>query len=335
MLYSQQMAHLLDSGIPLLTCLDLLAEQRLITKPFYRRLSEMLNEGFSLSGALEKLAFPSLFISFIRAAEEHGDYVHAFKQCEAYYEARASWIRELGKSLIYPALVLAIAGLALSFLLGVVLPRFAELYQTMGVPLPKLTEWLFSLHASVRAWAPKMAMGMGGLMIISGLLRLAPRPMRAWLSRVLFFLPLIGSVLRHRMTHYITIQLGSLLKAGVPLLNALKTLRKMAPWSILGRSLTKMEANVMEGTSLSEAIQKSGRRLFLPSLVKMVALGEESGKLDEIMLHMAQGTELVIKNRLERLTRSIEPLFIFMIGFFIAMIVIAMFLPLLHIVRSI
>lgn len=328
------MAHLLASGIPLLTSLDLLQEQRLITRRFYQRLTQLLSSGFSLSSSLEKLSFPSLFISFIRAAEEHGDYAQAFQQCERYYGARARWTRELGKSLMYPLLVLMLAGLAFSFLLSVVLPRFAELYQTMGIPLPRLTQWLFSLHASALIWAPKVAGWLLLFIAIGGLIRFAPRWVRAWLSQGLFLLPLLGSLCKHQLTHYVSIQLGSLLRAGVPLITALQTLRAMTPWSILSRSLRKMEAHLLAGTSLSEAIQKSGPRLFSTTLVKLVALGEESGKLDEILFHVAQGTELVLKNRLDRLTRSIEPLFIFMLGLVIAMIVIAMFLPLLHIVHS-
>ncbi|UWE02784.1 type II secretion system F family protein [Laceyella sacchari] len=335
MLYSQQMAHLLDSGIPLLTSLDVLKEQRLISKRFYKRLVHLLNQGFSLSNALEKLAFPALFISFIRAAEEHGDYAHGFKQCESYYETRAHWTRELGKSLIYPLLVLAIASLALLFLLGVVLPRFTELYQMMDVPLPGLTAWLFTVYASAGAWMPKATVWVGGGLTACVVARIAPRPIRAWLARGLFCLPLVGSMLKHRLTHFFAIQLGSLLKAGVPLLDALQALRKMTPWPVLDRVLNAIVDSVMGGASLSEAISKSGRGLFLPSLVKMVALGEESGKLDQILLHLSHGTGMVIKNRLERFTRSAEPLFIFIIGLFIAVIIIAMFLPLLHLVRAI
>ncbi|MBA4493268.1 type II secretion system F family protein [Paenactinomyces guangxiensis] len=333
-LFSQQLVHLLRSGIPLTASLELLTEQKMIRKETGTHLLQALKQGSSFSEALHQEKFPDLFVSFIRAAEEHGDYVFGLNQCESYYTSRARMIRELGQACIYPCLVLGLVGIALTFMVTAVLPRFSTLYQTLGIELPGLTKILLNLHEIVNLVVMSTGGGILSVLLFAGVLRACPKEKKVFFTGWLFRLPLLGSVYRYRMTHYLSVQLGSLLKAGVPLLTALELMEKLTPWAGLSVCVRQMKQRLLEGASLHQSLKEQSAHLFLPSLPRMVAIGESSGRLDETLLSLGRGTELIIKNKAEQFTRSLEPILIFAVGLFIAVTVIAMFMPMLQLVRA-
>jgi type II secretory pathway component PulF len=334
-LFSEQLSNLLESGIPLIQCLELLSEQKVIPKEAGNRLMLALEQGSSFSEALEHEKFPGLFVSFIRAAEEHGNYVFGLKQCSAYDAAQAKWMRELGQACTYPFMVLLLVGAALVFMITAVLPRFAELYQTMGIQLPWMTKVLLSGYDVLRFFLLASGAGVCTALILTGIIRNLEKERRVRISSWLFQLPLVRNLYRYRFTHYLSVQLGSLLRAGVPLLSALELMESLTPWAELGIQIKRMKQELMQGVPLHQSIAICSPGLFLPSLTRMVAIGEKSGRLDETLLSLARMTELMIKNKLERFTRSLEPVLIFVIGCFIAVTVIAMFLPMLELVRAI
>lgn len=334
-LFSQQMGNLLESGIPLLSCLELLTEQNVIPEQAGTRLALQIEQGASFSQALKQEKFPDLFVSFIRASEEHGDFIFGLKQCETYFATRAKWRRELMQASIYPLLVLGLVGLSFIFMITMVLPRFSELYETMGIDLPWITVFLLSALDYLRFIFLIAGGGCLFLLILSGV-------SRSWSveSRARFFdwylkFPFIRQLYQYRLTHYVSVQLGSLLRAGVPLLTSLELMERLTPWAHLSLSIKEIKAQLMEGYPFSLAVSQPGTgSLFLPALSKMVAIGEQSGKLDETLLGLAHATESLMKNKAERLTRSLEPILIFVMGVFIAFTVIAMFMPLLQLVRA-
>lgn len=335
MVFSQQMGHLLESGIPLLTCLELLASQRVITEPDYNQLKNSLQNGRYLSSALKKLFFPPMYISFIRAAEEHGDYVLGFKQCAAYFAAKAKWQRELKKACTYPLLVLLLTICAFVFMFAVVMPRFSHLYETMGISLPLLTRRLFQVYSFMPAF-----FGGGAILLLTALVSVrvikhAPGSLQGWWGSAWIRLPIIRQVYQYRHTHYVTVQLASLLKAGVSLVDALNVIQNNTPWPVLVNHLEKVKKDLLKGESLSSALEHKAKHVFLPSFTRMAALAEESGQLDQTLTSLADGTEMMIKYKLERITKSLEPAFIFTIGLLVAVTVVALFMPLLKLVQAI
>ena len=334
MVFSQQMGHLLESGIPLLASLELLAAQRLIDRSYYQHLNDSLQKGQSLSTALKKLNFPPIYIAFVRAAEEHGDYVLGFKRCASYYATKANWQREVKKACTYPAIVFILAICAFVFMFAVVMPRFSYLYESMGISMPLITRHLFRIYEAM----PQLLAGgmlllfvvvLGGLII-----RYSPFPVRVWWGSCWIRLPLIRQIYQYRHTHYLTIQLSSLLKAGVSLVDALQVVQKHTPWPVLVHFLNRVNEHLLTGESFSSALNKKNKYFFLPSFPRLVAIAEESGKLVETLTNLADGTEMMIRYKLERITKSIEPVCIFIIGVFIAVSVVALFLPVLKLVQA-
>lgn len=312
----------------------MLAEQAIIPHQTVILLIERLQAGDALSHCFRKCGFPQIFVSFIHASEEHGDYVFGLKQCQSYYESAAKWKRELVKAALYPLFVFSLSGMAFVFLVLFVMPRFSLLYQTMGIELPLVTLIMFSLFSVLKGvfWLGLGMVGVGsfGLWVW---LRRSPQN-KAVVYHGLQRLPLLRLFFQYRFTHYFAIQLGSLLKAGVPLLPALAMIRDQTPWLSLQQLIWRMEEQLQVGKTLYQAIQSDAKD-WLPTLPKMVAIGEKSGKLDELLLSLAQGTEQMMKTKADRITRSIEPVLIFCMGIFIAFTVIAMFMPMLELVRAI
>lgn len=334
MVFSQQMGHLLESGIPLLACLELLAAQRLIDEPVYQRLNGLLQKGQSLSAALKKLNFPPIYIAFVRAAEEHGDYVSGFKRCASYYATKANWQREVKKACTYPAIVFLLAVCVFVFMFAVVMPRFSHLYASMNISMPLVTRRLFRVYDAM----PQLLAG-GMLLIllvvaVGFILRLSPFPVRVWWGACWIRLPLVRQICRYRHTHFLTIQLSSLLKAGVSLVDALQLIQKHTPWPVLVHYLNRVNKELLTGKSFAGALSQKGKYFFLPSLPRLVAIAEESGKLVETLTNLADGTEMMIRYKLERVAKSIEPVCIFVIGLMIAVSVVALFLPVVKLVQA-
>lgn len=334
-LFSQQLQHLLASGIPLIASLELLIDQKVVKAEIGSGLIHSLKQGTSFSQALRIHAFPDLFHSFIRAAEEHGDYVFGLKQCEAYYHSRAKLRQEIIQACSYPLIVLLCVGAALTFMVTVVLPRFAELYETLGVELPAITQYMLALTGMVQWFIWIVAGILAAVLLLWLWSQYGSAQAKPRLEQVLFSLPLIRTFYRFRITHYVAIQLGSLLRSGVPLLTSLQLMEKLSPWSTLRQITTQIKQKVITGISLHLSIKQADASLFLPSLTRMIAIGETSGQLDQSLLSLAKSTEVLLSDQLKRWIRGLEPVLIFLLGVFIAITVIAMFLPMLQMVQAV
>lgn len=333
-MFSLHLHNLLNSGIPLVASIELLIEQKVVSEKVGKNLVASLQQGLSFSEALKLEQFPTLFISFIRAAEEHGDYVYGLKQCESYYQARAKLKQDLIQACTYPLIVLVCVGVALFFMINVVLPRFAELYQTLGVQLPAITRYMLSLTDILGVIFKSLLLLILLLLLMIYLLQYLSNSSKRLLEKILFSLPIARQFYRLHLTHYVTIQLGSLLKAGVPLLNSLTLMERLSPWFVLAESIQAMKERVIRGKPLHEAIQQEKSSLFLPTFPRMVAIGEKSGQLDQSLLSFAKSTEINLRTQMNRWVRGLEPMLIFLLGIFIAITVIAMFLPMLQMVQA-
>jgi type II secretory pathway component PulF len=334
-MFSRTLAHLLDSGFPLLPGIAILAEQRVITSAQAERIRQKLNEGVSFSQALREEGMPPLFLSFVSAAEEHGDYGQGLHQCEAYYHELARRRREIGQAVIYPVIVFVLVILSFLFLITTVIPRFAVLYETMGLELPPFTVGMIRLYTWLNDALVWVVWGVVLLSVMGIGLRMLPSRRRApWIER-LVRLPMVRRMFRYRFTHYFSIQLGLLLRAGVPLLRALDIMRELTPWWSLKASIDRVRSCLLSGESLHNALKHGGSDLLLPTLSQWVALGEETGRLDQALLSMAKGTEVLMHEQIRRFTRSLEPVLIFCIGLMIAVTVMALFLPMLQLVKAI
>lgn len=330
---SKHLGQLLDAGFPLIPSLRLLQEQEVLQPEEAGVILAALDNGESLSQALVQAGFPQLFISFILASEEHGNLAFGLKQCEEYYTQQARFQRDVSQALAYPMVVLVLVGFSFFFLVTTVVPRFTELYETMGLELPLYTKAVLAVHQYLPVVGLAVAAILLSILIFRAGISRMSSGRRALVEERWRKVPFLRAFYALRFTHYLSVQLGSLLQAGVPLLRAVEMMREVSPWGPLARSAERVRTGLLQGEPFHRTVENEGDR-FLPALSRLAALGEESGRLDQSLLTLGRGTELIIRERLQRLTRSLEPLLIFVIGLFMAVTVIAMFLPMLHLVQA-
>jgi type II secretory pathway component PulF len=324
---SQQLSHLLGNGVGLVESLEVLQEQAF---GFERigQVKDAIEQGKSLSTALEGCQFPELFISFIRIAEEHGDYAYGFSCCYQYYHDQLRFRQEMMQACIYPLTVLGCVFFAMFLMITVIFPRFAGLYASLGVSLPPLTRVIFTVSQQINQLLYLSVF----LLVLYLVLRLLDQ--YQWISLDKWFhrLPFFRFFYQYRYTHYFSIQLGSLLQAGVPMLRALELMEQMSPWRLLTEQIQSVKQALVVGKSLQTAINLPPG-IFLMTLSKMIAVGEKTGKLDQALLQLAQTTEMAMKKWTQRLFKGLEPMLIFCLGVMILLMVVALFLPMMQLIQ--
>lgn len=323
--FSYHLQIMLTSGIALLDCIQMLTAQRVLPEKAGQQLATSIQQGESFSSSLVKLRFPSIFCSFIEAAEHHGDMCFALEHCNRYYRSRARWSRKIKQTLFYPLFIFCFLTVGLLFLSIVVLPTFAELYRSFAFSLPATTELVF-----VFAQLFPYVLAIVGLLCVVVLWGRREAKVQLLLAK----LPLFATYYRYRYTQYLSLQLGSFLLAGVPMLTTVTLLERVAPWSALRNYLTEIKQLLIQGATLGTIVQKSNVAL-LPIFAQTVRLGEETGKLGEMLGQLAQTTEEWLTDKVEKWMNYLEPLLTLIIGIIMAVVVISLFLPMFGLIQVI
>lgn len=333
--FSGQLRHLLKCGVPLVTSIDLLVQQKVIRPSVGKSVMNYLEQGSSFSMALQKSQLPLFMVSLVAAAEQYGNYERGLEQCEQFYQTQAKMTQEIKQACTYPAVVLVLVIASFVFLLSTVLPRFQELYVTMGLELPWLTRMLFAFMDLTGLIFPIIGIIVCFLLAIFIFLSIrSPKQMRSYVERFSFRIVGLQAWMMLRVTHYLALQLGSLLQSGVPLLQAIECLHLRAPWRIIAMRLGFVRDALLEGKTLEHACHKYLCRYTIPTFAQYVAIAERTGKMDETLLSLAIMVETTMKQQIERMTKLLEPILISCLGILLALAVLALFLPMLQMVQS-
>jgi type II secretory pathway component PulF len=231
---------------------------------------------------------------------------------------------------MYPAFVMFAAVAILAILMAFVVPTFLGMFAELGSALPLPTRILVGICNGIRQWwwAALLA-GIGGVLLLQTLLR-TPAGKRQ-LDRLLLHLPVFGSLLQRLLIARFSRTLGTMLSSGVPILEALGTVRATVSNAVLDDALQAVERSLKTGESLARPMELSGA--FPPLVSRMVMLGEETGQLDRMLVQLADSYEEEVEIQLGGLTQLLEPLLIVFVGGIVGFIVIAMFLPLLSLTK--
>ncbi|SFX28576.1 Type II secretion system (T2SS), protein F [Thermoactinomyces sp. DSM 45891] len=333
--FSGQLRHLLQCGVPLVTSIELLIQQKVLSPSVGRSVTNHLEQGASFSKALQKSHLPPFMVSLVAAAEQYGDYERGLKQCEQFYQTQAKITQDIRQACTYPAIVMVLVIASFIFLLSTVLPRFEELYTTMGLELPWLTKMLFTLTDIAGIVLPiigTMLMVLIGLLVYLGIR--SPKQMRSYGERLSFRVFGLRAWMKFRVTHYLALQLGSLLHSGVPLLQAIECLHLRAPWRIIAVRIGFVRDALLEGKTLEQACEEYLNLYTIPTFTQYIAIAERTGKLDQTLQSLAGMVEATMKQQIERFTKLLEPVLISCLGFLLALAVLALFLPMLQMVQS-
>lgn len=313
-LFLSQLGLMLRTGLTLLQALETLAgtAARPGLRRCARRLGLAVSGGRTLSAALtdEARLFPPLVVQLVRMAEATGELPEALARAAEHIERRAALRRQLAASLSYPALVMTASFAVFIYLTTGLIPKLAAFLAQRGRALPWSTRFLMDLSAFVQAWWPwallASALALAGLLLVRQTAR-----GRLLTDRAVLSIPLLGGVLRNAALAHLGETLGLLLRSGLPLVESLRVLEgsyESRAWSgIIGRA----REQVVRGTTLADALAEP---LVPPMTLQVVAVGERSGALDEVLRELGAYHDQVLQRNIRTLSALVEPGMIVLVG---------------------
>jgi type II secretory pathway component PulF len=325
LILTQELSALVGSGLPLDRSLATLAE--LADNPELKRIvTEVLHAvqgGKSLAEALgQHKAFPPLYVNMVRAGEAGGFLEQVLQRLAEYLERGQALRDEVRAATMYPILLTFALGSSVGFLLVYVLPKFSALFADMGKALPIQAQIVIGLSDLIRS---RWGLLLLGVLIIGALVfrwwKNTPRGRFAW-DQYKLRIPFVGNVLRKMEVASLARTLGTLLKSGVPMLQALGTVKEIAGNQVIARSLGEVETGAREGAGVAEPLARSG--VFPTLAIQMISVGEETGRLDELLIRVADHFDRDVRVSINNFTRLLEPALILIMGLGIGFIVISM-----------
>lgn len=333
---SREFAILIETGVPVIEALDALVEH--VVHPVIREALATvrldLSEGKSISQALREhpRIFPKLYVDMVRTAETGGKLHETLGLAADYLEAALEMRRKIVAALTYPAVLVVIATGVILFMLTYLLPQFGEMFVRMDTELPAITRILLALSAFlIRRWwtLPLFAAG-----VYYGFRALLRTPAgRFYITKTVHRTPLLGDTVNKIVLSRVFRALGTLLEAGVPLLTSLERSAQMAQDVLFEQALQQTRTQVEEGASLSEVIRQT--RVFPGMVCQMLAVGEKSGRLSYVLLHLARYYEKEVDARLKSLASIIEPMMIVALGIVVGLIAVSIVVPIYSLVTNV
>jgi type IV pilus assembly protein PilC len=290
MIFTRQLATLVDSGLPLLRGLNVLAKQERdsVLKRTINQLADGVQSGgtFSESLAQHPQIFNNLYVNMVKAGEVGGVRELGLGRMAEFQEKAAKIKSKVLSAMVYPIIVLVLACGIMGFLLVFIVPKFEQIFHDMlgDKPLPAITQFVIGISKFVQSnWLVLL----GGLIALIAGYKFAKRTVggRAAIDRVKLRMPLFGDVIRKTAISRFSRTLGTLVTSGVPILQALNITRETADNSVIANAITRVHDSVKEGESIVQPLEASGA--FPPMVVSMIDVGEETGQLPEMLLRIA------------------------------------------------
>ena len=337
MIFTRQLATLIDSGLPLLRGLTVLGNQEPnpVLKRTINSLADAVQTGSTFSESLGQhpKIFNKLYVNMVKAGELGGVLELVLVRLAEYQEKAEKLKNRIISAMVYPVIVMAIAMGIMVFLMVYIVPKFEEIFRDMlpGKPLPALTEAVVGFSRVVATNIPWILLG-GGVLIGLFMFVRSTKGGRRAIDNMKLHMPLFGSIQRKSAIARFTRTLGTLVTSGVPILQALNITRDTAGNVIIAEAVNKVHDSVKEGESIVSPLEAS--KVFPPMVISMVDVGEETGQLPEMLLKIAEVYDDEVDNAVDAMTSLLEPIMIVLLAMVVGVIVLALFLPLVHIISG-
>jgi len=276
--------------------------------------------------------FNKLYVNMVGAGEAGGVLDTIFQRLALYLEKAESLRRKVKGALTYPAIVLVVAGGATTFMLLFIIPTFAKMFNDFGGALPLPTRIVLSLSNLLKHWWWLMAGGIGGL-VVGFKAYYKTEGGRAVMDRLFLRVPILGSVIRRAAVARFTRTLGTLISSGVPILEGLEITARTAGNAVVEAAILKTRGSISEGNTIADPLRACD--VFPPMVVQMIAVGEQTGALDEMLAKIADFYDEEVDAAVEQLTAAIEPVMIVFMGVVVGGMLVAMYLPMFKLVTVI
>ncbi len=326
---TRQLSTLLSAGLPLVPSLNALASQTKHPqfKIILTQIKDQVTEGNSLTLSMSNFpdVFPPLYVNMIRAGEASGTLDIVLDRLADFYEKSQALRTKIRSALAYPILMFFIGSGVLMFMLAFVVPNITKIFQEMHQNLPMTTIMLIAVSNALKTyWLLILILMVGSILFIRYSIKSTVRGAHIW-NKFKISAPVIGELNRNIAISRFSRTLGTLLKSDVPLLTALEIVSHVVGNSLIAAEIRQAIKDVGEGQSLSVPLSKSG--LFPTIAIEMIAIGEQSGTVEEMLLKIADSLERDVEANILVFTSLLEPIMIVSMGLIVGFIIISILLP--------
>ena len=336
-IFSRQFSSMVESGVAMLRALNVLTDQtqnpRL--KNVLAQVKYDIEQGSALSDSLDKhpQVFDRLYTSMVRAGEAGGVLDQVLNRLAIFMEERSKLTQQVRAAMTYPVVVMLIAVGVFYAMLTLVLPTFSGLFNSLGSELPAYTKFLISISEFLRSWYM--------LLIIAAFIATI-WALKNWyqtkqgkfvIDLTLLGVPVLGDIIRKVSVARFTRTFGTLVKSGVPIVTALEVVKESAGNEVLSRAVEAVQVKVQEGGTINGPMGES--KIFPPMVTQMVAIGEETGQLENMLEKIADFYDVEVETAVESLTSLLAPIMIVTLGGLVGAIVIGMYLPIFTVISQI
>ncbi len=335
-IFTRQFSTMINSGLPLVQALDILAQQS--ESPALRDVTRAVvfdvESGHTVADALRKhpKAFTELYVNMVAAGEAGGILDTILLRLAVFMEKNDALVRKVKGAMIYPAVIMGVAGTAIAVLLIFVIPVFQKMFGSVNMALPLPTRIVIGMsHFLTTYW---WAVG-GGLVLAGWLLKryYATPDGKLVIDRMLLQAPVLGDVLRKTAVSRFTRTLGTLIGSGVSILDGLEITAKTAGNRVIQDAIMESRASIAGGETIAAPLKKSN--VFPPMVISMISVGEQTGGLDEMLSKIADFYDEEVDAAVSGLLALMEPMMIVFLGVVVGGMVVAMYLPIFDMVNAV
>ncbi|MEK7316292.1 MAG: type II secretion system F family protein [Candidatus Eisenbacteria bacterium] len=335
-IFTRQFATMINAGLPLVQCLDILSKQT-EKEPFRQVIAAVMREveaGNTLAESLGKKenqgVFDELFVNMVEAGEAGGILDEILMRLATFIEKAEALKRKVQGAMVYPGVVMTVALVATSFMLIFIIPTFARMFTGFGAELPLPTKIVMGLSSFLRSYWWALLLGIVGTGVGIQRYYLTERG-HLEIDRLLLKIPVLGDVLRKGAVARFTRTLGTLISSGVPILTGLEITARTAGNRVIQEAIMAARASIREGETIAAPLRES--KVFPPMVVQMISVGEETGALDDMLTRIADFYDSEVDTAVDALTSLIEPIMIVFMGGIVGGMVVAMYLPMFKLIN--
>jgi type IV pilus assembly protein PilC len=327
-IFAKQFSTMIDAGLPIIQCLDILHSQQdnPTFKKMIKEIKESVEGGATFAETLKKYPdqFDDLFVNMIHAGEVGGILDIILRRLSAFMEKAAKLKAQVKGAMTYPIITLVVAFIVVAVILVFVIPVFQEMFADFGGELPAMTQFVVSLSEVVKKKILYIIIAIVGF-IFAFKKFYSTEKGRAWVDDLSLKLPIFGDLIRKVAVAKFTRTMGTMLASGVAILDALDIVSKTAGNKTIERAVVNVRSGIAEGRTMADPLAESG---VFPSMVcQMISVGESTGALDAMLEKIADFYDDEVDQAVENLTSAIEPVMMVFMGVLIGGLVIAMYLP--------
>ncbi len=336
-IFTRQFATMIDAGLPLVQCLEILGDQNenATFREIIRDIKGDVEQGSTFADALRKhpKPFDSLYVNLVQAGEIGGILDTILNRLAVYLEKADALRRKVKGAMVYPSTVLTVAGAVVSLMLVKIIPTFEKMFADFGGELPGPTQMVINMSHFMQEW-----LGTMNMVLVAGIVAYVQARKRSYKFRrttdsLYLKTPVFGPLLRKVAVARFSRTLGTMIASGVPILDALEIVSRTAGNVIIEEALNDVRAAISEGKTIAEPLMESD--VFPGMVVQMIAVGEETGAMENMLNKIADFYDDEVDVAVEALTAMLEPAMMVVLGGTVGGLLVAMYLPIFKIAETI